>query len=248
MTRINTLLFLFMLEAIAVLLGLSIYLFIKCRKKTVAVADNGSTNNLNTALEDEAARLETESAAIGHDALVSEEAIIKKEIINAKLQSVKTVMEALKGIKGDETSFWNYFYNDFDKVLGKHFTELMEVARETMAPAPAPAPSTNKKEDSAKIEQAITAVKKKQAIELLGYKEMFVEMNEEFNRIKAFNEKIMLTLEDLAVDSEELQNVIMEFEKVNKKMDKCVNVLNKGSETLDRQMAYYDETASAKNP
>lgn len=236
MTRINTLFFLFMLEAIAVLIGLSVYLFIKARRKSATVVAGVNTDSLNAALHDEAARLETEYSAIGEEALVSEDVIIKKETLSAKLHSVNTAIEALKALQGDETTFWNYFYNDFDKLLGKHYTELMEVTRETMSPAAQPAAATpapvNTKEDSAKLQQAIAAAHKRHTIELLGYSEMFKEMNEEFTKIKAFNEKIMLTLEDLAVDSEELQQVIMEFEKVNKKMDKCVNVLTKGTESL----------------
>lgn len=232
-----------MLEAMAVLIGLSIYLFLKGRKKTVDTVAETNTSGLSAALEDEASRLETENDAIGPDALVSEEAIIKKEIVSAKLQSVKTAIEILKGIKGDEAAFWNYFYNDFDKILSKHFTELMEVTRETMAPAQV----VNKKEDTSKQAQAVSAAQKKQIIELLGYRELFKEMNEEFSRIKTFNDNIMLSLEDMAVDSEPLQQVIMEFEKVNKKMDKCVNVLNKGNESLNRQMSYY-EAATAKEP
>ncbi|MBF0554451.1 MAG: hypothetical protein HQK96_07860 [Nitrospirae bacterium] len=228
----------------AVLIGLSIYLFLKGRKKTTDTVAGSNTDGLSAALEDEVSRLGTENDAIGQDAMVSEEVIIKKEIIGAKLQSVKTAIEALKGIKGDESAFWNYFYNDFDKILSKHFTELMEVTRETMAPAPA----ANKKEDAVKQTQAVFANQKKQIIELLGYKEMFQAMNEEFSRIKTFNDNIMLSLEDMAVDSEPLQQVIMEFEKVNKKMDKCINVLNKGNESLNRQMSYYEAASPAKEP
>ncbi|MBF0457261.1 MAG: hypothetical protein HQK99_05135 [Nitrospirae bacterium] len=229
----------------AVLIGLSVYLFLKGRKKAAATAVDYSPDTLIAALEDEASRLETENDAIGHDAMVSEEIIIKKEIISTKLQSVKTSIEVLKGIKGDEAEFWNYFYNDFDKILGKHFTELMEVTRETMSPSPA----VNKKEDAAKQAQAVSALQKRQIIELLGYREMFQEMNEEFSRIKTFNDNIMLTIEEQAVDSEVLQQVLMEFEKVNKKIDKCVTVVNKGSESLNRQMQYYEKaSASAKEP
>lgn len=146
MTKINTLLLLFMLEAMAVLIGLSVYLFIKGRKKTGGggAAASVSTKNLNAALDDEASRLETENNAIGHDAMVSEEVLIKKEIICAKLHAVKVAVEALKGINSDEAVFWNYFYNDFDIMLGKHFTELMEVTRR-LWPAPRVQTRTRKK-------------------------------------------------------------------------------------------------------
>jgi hypothetical protein len=233
-----------MVEAVVVLLCLSIYLFLRGGgKQPAGTTVIARTDNLKDNLEVESARLEKENEAINMDTTVSEELIIKKEIISAKLQSVKTAIEALNGVKGDESAFWDYFYNHLDKILSMHFTELMEITRETMGGAS----NESKKEEAAKQARALISAQKKQIIELLGYKEIFKEMNEEFSRIKAFNEKIMTTLEDQAVNSEELQQVLMDFEKVNKKMDKCVSVLDKGNESLTRQLSGYESLSPSKD-
>lgn len=239
-----------MVEAIVVLICLSIYLFLKKGSNGGNGPDGaviGKANVLMDNLEVEATRLEKENETMSMDSTVSEEIIIKKEIVSAKLQSVKTAIEALNAVQGDESAFWDYFYNNLDKILSKHFTELMEIARETMGSSSSAA-SESKKAETAKHMQAALTAQKKQIIELLGYKEIFKEMNEEFNRIKAFNEKIMTTIEDQAVNSEELQQVLMDFEKVNKKMDKCVTVLGKGNESLNRQLSFYESQSPSKDP
>ncbi|KJR41198.1 hypothetical protein MCHI_002905 [Candidatus Magnetoovum chiemensis] len=94
--------------------------------------------------------------------------------------------------------------------------------------------------DSHSLSVTSTGYKKQIIIELLSYKEIFSEIQDEFNRIIETNKKIMDAVEGEAINSEPLQIVLTDFENLNVRIQKPVSELEKQKESINKKIVFYE--------
>ncbi|WP_444548192.1 hypothetical protein [Candidatus Magnetomonas plexicatena] len=160
--------------------------------------------------------------------------IIEHHVNEAKRDFVNSALKSLDESKGDYHNLWHNLYGLYESVLEAIFTKLQVVSGDAATQQDDNTTDTPRLSDE-QI-RALLATQKRQMIDLLGYKEVFTELLDEFDKIKGFNNKIMEAIEEQAVNSEELQIVLMDFEKVNKFIDKCLKALGKNIESISSKI------------
>ncbi len=75
--------------------------------------------------------------------------------------------------------------------------------------------------------------------DLLNWKEMFHDLQENFEKVRASNIELQAMVSKLvpeAEQSEEYKNMIKQFEKNNKELDNCLGTLEKENDSLDTKI------------
>jgi hypothetical protein len=234
MMKVNTVLFMSVIEASVVFLGLAIFFYLRSKRTGKSqTSDQADMTSLISQLEEEAERLSREQP----------ENEAEGKVNAARLNLVVSIIGTIKqGGQSDGTSLWDDVYGSLDNVVAEsvttaqsgsitqhEVTEMMErSAPETAVPS----------QDQAS--QPAVAMQKKQILELLRYKEMFNELNKEFTKLKEFNEHVMEAIEEPAVNSEPLQTLIMDLEKKNKHLDKLSGGLKKEGDYMNHRIEDYE--------
>ncbi|MBF0520127.1 MAG: hypothetical protein HQK92_10410 [Nitrospirae bacterium] len=234
MVRVNYIFFLFLVEFCVLFFGLSILFFVRGKRITVKLKSAGDDlgvaefrNTLNSELERITENTEQFSETLGEEDV---KLIIQHHVNQAKQDFVNAALKSLDEGKGDYQNLWYNLYGLYESVLEAVFTKLQVVGGDGAIHHEEIATDTARLSEEQL--RAILASQKRQMIDILGYKEVFTELLNEFEKIKGFNNKIMEAIEEQAVNSEELQVVLMDFEKVNKFIDKCLKALGKNIETI----------------
>ncbi len=86
--------------------------------------------------------------------------------------------------------------------------------------------------------------------ELIRWKEMFNDLQENFQHIRSANMKLQETIKELipeAEQSEELKKMISGFEQTNKELDNCLGTLEKENEELDQKIGDFEDEVHGLN-
>ncbi|MEO5358028.1 MAG: hypothetical protein H7844_12120 [Nitrospirae bacterium YQR-1] len=241
MVRVNYLLFLFLIEFCVLFFGLSILLFIRGRRETIKIKTTGGSFSveefrdiLNSELEKMTDNTDAFSETMGEEDV---QKIIQHHVSEAKKNFVNSAIKSLDEGKGDYQNLWHNLYGLYEEVLEAVFTKLQAVSGEAGGVHDEDeVDHSTKGQPSAGQLRAVLAAQKRLMIDILGYKEVFTELVDEFEKIKASNVKIMESFEEQAASSEELQIVAMDLEKANKYIDKCSKALRKNIENISKKI------------
>lgn len=233
MMKVNTVLFMSLIEALVVFFALTIFFYFMSRR--AGKSKQGGQSDTESLI----AQLEAEAEKLSMNQPANEE---ESKVQAARLNFVVSMLETLKKGGKDSTSLWEEVYGSIDNIVSESVATDITNGKNQMGGKNAQdASSAMQQQSSSASGQSTVAIQKKQLLELLRYKEMFTELDKEFGKLKNFNEELMGAIEEPAVNSEALQQVIMELEKKNKHLDKLSKGLQKEGEHVNERI---DEVGS----
>ncbi|MBF0344633.1 MAG: hypothetical protein HQL06_10440 [Nitrospirae bacterium] len=245
MIKINTLLFMFLLEFLVVFLGLAIYFFYKSmnRFSRRSNPDQGSEGFIED-LKREVENLEEESKEYENkgEGEVEQATIVDKEINAAKLHLIYTALATAQTGNLGGAALWEDLYARFGGIIREGIANALEriktghqsVDSEKMAAGS----QRNEAVESKKVMQSSAATKKRFIIELLGHKEMVTELEKELIKLREMNQKLIETLQELTDESP--KQVASEINNVNSRVDKLITTIKQESDMFSRQIEDYE--------
>ncbi|MBF0565303.1 MAG: hypothetical protein HQK89_08675 [Nitrospirae bacterium] len=234
MMKVNTVLFMSLVEALVVFFALTIFFYFRSRRA------GKSKQGLQPDTEELIAQLEAEAEKLSMSQPTNEE---ESKVQATRLNFVVSMLETLKKGGKSSTSLWDEVYGSIDNMVSESVASDIANGKNQNVGGKAGAQdvSSSAQQQASSVSGQSVAIQKKQLLELLRYKDMFTELDKEFGKLKIFNEELMEAIEEPAVNSEALQQVIMELEKKNKHIDKLSNGLKKEGDHVNERI---DEVGS----
>jgi hypothetical protein len=221
MIEMDALQFYFILEFIGALMLIIGIMYVTTRKYRKGSKDKNFENLIKKDIESLENQIKTfDDKTSAH---FDKEAVIANEIDSTKLNIANTALDALHGEKNTMESFWYHLFdNKLDKIVKGRLNHFLNAASSFA--------STVTQEEHQKLKDALSKLKK-DAIGLMGYKEMFIHTLKEFRKIKNTNETIIKSFEKAGTTSNEVNKAISECKSLNTGLDRCIEVLLKKQET-----------------
>jgi hypothetical protein len=233
--KISLLILLFAFEFLLIFMALTLILWRKHKKS--AALGGFDYKGLEERLEEEINRLDSESRGLeGEEAarklMVRDIYVLKLSLINSigrgKLDE-EALGQDVEKLVADV--FGKMAVAPSDGGAGK--SEADTEAPPATMPPPSPPPSPT-------APPAPAVNYKKLIIELLSFKQMFDELQQEFIKLKAANSSYIDRIVDEATSSEPLQQLTMDMEKSGGQMDKRIGVLKKESSVVDEKIKNFE--------
>ncbi|HHN65650.1 MAG TPA: hypothetical protein ENK09_09845 [Nitrospirae bacterium] len=236
--RIDPLVFLFILEALALLGGAVLYLLYRLKRQgNLKDASYVLTaiNELSMMLDDEITRTSNELADIngqGGDG----------KLLEMKLVILQRIAEDVK--KGsDLKSIFGTFTSAIEK-LTENPSEKKQTDKTEMKPVPDTPDESGPEQDLRIRVEEIFKKQRRSFAEILATQEITEQLKNKFSQLKDMNTELlenMTTIKDNGASGEEIDSIVRSLEQTNRELVLCVETLEKENDRLFKKLKAYEE-------
>ncbi len=233
MIKVNALLFLFVIEFLVVSVALTLFMFLRYRKRG---GFGSGIGRLLGGLKNEADKCKQRLSTLEG----SKEAgkLLEKEMIEARLSLIDSAVGALGSKEADSVMFWDAIYEGFNGISGRFLRKMQGLVNDRKKALEEVESMADESEKKIAELNTVISSQKNQITQMEGYRDMLDLLQAKFAESQEINANLAAELEILVPEAErsdELQKMVADFERNIKEMNTCVNVLEGENKRLGKK-------------